>query len=295
MNIPRNPKCRLVQQASSPHGRSGASPIGNSQFTTHHFDNRREGFRTKNGFTLIERLACQPKLQRRQARAAFTLIELLVVIAIISLLVSILLPSLKKAKDLARGVICLNNIKQVTTVFQIYRADWDGCFPRPHGYTEPGHDGELWPKYIQNHYLDTKALYDCPFFDNGPDGNTPHNTRACEFGYNHYLGMTLEEESHSWDCGRRLPRPGRTILLADSQNPKAPMYGYFRLHYPGYPLYEYIRNNHPGNKHSMTYADGHAETVQWDVDPTYDDVNHPVHWRYFMRPNPNNPDHAGWW
>jgi prepilin-type N-terminal cleavage/methylation domain-containing protein len=59
----------------------------------------------------------------KRTRAGFTLIELLVVIAILSLLVSILLPSLQKARDLARGAVCMSNLKQLGFVYQLYLED----------------------------------------------------------------------------------------------------------------------------------------------------------------------------
>jgi prepilin-type N-terminal cleavage/methylation domain-containing protein len=59
----------------------------------------------------------------------FTLIELLVVIAIIALLVSILLPSLKRAKELAREAICHTNHRNVSMGVQMYGNNWDGAHP----------------------------------------------------------------------------------------------------------------------------------------------------------------------
>ena len=62
-------------------------------------------------------------------RKGFTLIELLVVIAIISLLVSILLPSLSRAKDAALSVVCLSNMKAIGMAYVYYREDHNGRGP----------------------------------------------------------------------------------------------------------------------------------------------------------------------
>lgn len=60
----------------------------------------------------------------------FTLIELLVVIAIITLLIAILLPVLKSAREAAKGTVCLSNQRQVTLAMHSYADAYDDVFPK---------------------------------------------------------------------------------------------------------------------------------------------------------------------
>jgi prepilin-type N-terminal cleavage/methylation domain-containing protein len=105
-------------------------------------------------------------------RRAFTLIELLVVIAIIAILAAILFPVFAQAKEAAKAIADLSNVKQLATATAIYTTDTDDVFPLGHGIDPvSGYHGWNFGKYTPHDWANpstpaARTFYSQTFFMN---------------------------------------------------------------------------------------------------------------------------------
>jgi len=88
-------------------------------------------------------------------KSGFTLVELLVVVAIIALLVSILLPTLGKAKEQAKIVSCMSNLRSLGLSFAFYINENNDRYPAGCGW---GGDPPTWDYTLQSYYENYELL-----------------------------------------------------------------------------------------------------------------------------------------
>lgn len=206
--------------------------------------------------------------KRRQG--GFTLIELLVVIAIVTLLLSVLMPALKKAKELGKRAVCLNHARQLTISWKMYADDYDGWLPQAqvgnklsteYGWVAPAasnspedqivsiEDGVLFP------YTATINVYHCPtsakdeprsysiVSSMNSRGKTPTRGNV----YQKIEDIPLASDMFVFVCGGKINRKDNA----------------FHVKYGAAKWGDDLPPLQHSNGTVFSYADGHSETLAW--------------------------------
>jgi prepilin-type N-terminal cleavage/methylation domain-containing protein len=208
-------------------------------------------------------------------RKAFTLVELLVVISIIALLLAILMPSLNKARESAKKVVCLSNMRSCGLGFNLYANDykvfpmvnsitWFGPINYWQGQIAPYLGGAAASKYTyapgnwtgdNSNYPDRQlGVFRCPTSFKVPSSDSWFGN---SYGINRYLW--IDAPPSAYFRSDKLKSPQTTFLIMDN---------HYYLVYDG--ITASFGASHDRGK-SVLYSDLHVESGYRELDKYWDE------------------------
>ena len=214
--------------------------------------------------------------RRSNRKSGFTLIELLVVIAIIALLISLLVPSLSRAKDLVKKVSCASNVRNMGLAITQYHMDFDGWLPRQQApgtdFCEElsrymGYEGHQW--FIGDWWEpDAPEGWVCP------SEKKVYGVDILGYGWN-WTNLGAYSKSYGTWWKRRkvteVKRPGETSCIGESRplewgGPPLQCTAYWGSREPTIPFPDsFLMGRRHGDGSNYLCVDGHVEHATYGV------------------------------
>jgi prepilin-type N-terminal cleavage/methylation domain-containing protein/prepilin-type processing-associated H-X9-DG protein len=208
---------------------------------------------------------------------AFTLVELLVVIGIIAILIAMLMPALGKAREGARRVNCMSNMRQLTTAWVAYaQANKGRLVPAENfdeGWADAGNDDDAVRRGLLYPWVPDARVYRCP--------NDPIQKNERSYSVNTFCNGQIKEIPSARNIAQ-IRHTSRTMVFVEEFDRRGYNLGSFLMFNSGDVWIDYPVSWH-NRGGCISFADGHVEYFRWDDPRT-------VALRDLPTYTPNNPD-----
>jgi prepilin-type processing-associated H-X9-DG protein/prepilin-type N-terminal cleavage/methylation domain-containing protein len=197
--------------------------------------------------------------RRTSVRPAFTLVELLVVIGIIAILIGLLMPSLSRARENARRVNCMSNMRQLTTAWVAYAQQNKGQivfaenWPNGLAWAGPFNSDEAVVEGLLYPWVPDARVYQCP--------NDPVQKNLRSYSINTFCNGAIPAIP-SVNNIARIRYTSRTMVYLEEFDPRGWNMGSFLLFNAGDLWIDYPVSWHNRGANA-SFADGHVEYFQW--------------------------------